>query len=53
MSGAERGRSPGVGPEEEDRPAPEDVPTWDEFAQKTTFHGVRYMFDKTPFRVRR
>ena len=32
---------------------PEDVPTWDEFSQKTTFHGVRYIFDKTPFRTRR
>ena len=31
----------------------EEVPTWDEFSQKTTFHGVRYIFDKTPFRTRR
>ena len=31
----------------------EDVPTWDEFTQTTTFHGVRYIFDKTPFRIRR
>ena len=32
---------------------PEEIPTWDEFSQKTTFHGVRYIFDKTPFRTRR
>ena len=31
----------------------EDVPTWDEFTQTTTFHGVRYIFDKTPCRIRR
>ncbi len=31
----------------------DEVPTWDEFTQKTTFHGVRYIFDETPFRVRR
>ncbi len=33
--------------------SPELSQTWDEFTQKTTFHGVRYIFDETPFRVRR
>ena len=32
---------------------PDEIPTWDEFTQTTTFHGVRYIFDKTPFKIRR
>ena len=32
---------------------PDALPTWDEFTQKTTFHGVRYIFDKTRFKIRR
>ena len=32
---------------------PDDIPSWDEFTQTTTFHGVRYIFDKTPFKLRR
>ena len=31
----------------------DELPTWDEFTQKTTFHGVRYIFDKTRFKIRR
>ena len=31
----------------------EDRPTWDHFTQRTTFHGIRYIFDQTPFRLRR
>ena len=31
----------------------ETLPTWSEFTQKTTFHGVRYIFDGTPFKIRR
>ena len=31
----------------------DDMPTWDEFSQKTTFHGVRYIFDRTQFKIRR
>ena len=31
----------------------DEIPTWDEFTQTTTFHGVRYIFDKTPFKIRR
>ena len=31
----------------------DEFPTWDEFTQKTTFHGVRYIFDKTRFKIRR
>ena len=31
----------------------EDIPTWDVFTRTTTFHGIRYIFDKTPFRLRR
>ena len=32
---------------------PDEIPTWDEFTQTTTFHAVRYIFDKTPFKIRR
>ena len=31
----------------------DELPTWDEFTQKTTFHGLRYIFDKTRFKIRR
>ena len=31
----------------------ENVPTWDVFTRTTTFHGIRYIFDKTAFRLRR
>ena len=31
----------------------EGVPSWDEFTQTTTFHGVRYIFDKSPNKLRR
>ena len=30
-----------------------NIPTWDVFTRTTTFHGIRYIFDKTPFRLRR
>ena len=33
--------------------AKDEIPTWDDFTQTTTFHGVRYIFDKTPFKIRR
>ena len=29
------------------------IPSWDEFTQTTTFHGVRYIFDKSPNKLRR
>ena len=32
---------------------PDGVPSWDEFTQTTTFHGVRYIFDKSPNKLRR
>ena len=32
---------------------PDDIPSWDDFMRTTTFHGVRYIFDKTPFKIRR
>ena len=32
---------------------PDVVPSWDEFTQTTTFHGVRYIFDKSPNKLRR
>ena len=40
-------------PAEQDLYGPDDVPTWDEFTQNTTFHGIRYVFDRTPFKCRR
>ena len=29
------------------------VPSWGEFTQTTTFHGVRYIFNKSPNKLRR
>ena len=29
------------------------VQTWDEFTQNTTIHGVKYIFDKDHFKLRR
>ena len=31
----------------------EDLPTWGDFTQSTTFHGVRYIFQRNHFKVRR
>ena len=31
----------------------DEVPTWDEFTQNTTFHGIRYIFDPSAYRMRR
>ena len=42
--------------EEVDPPSEEvklDVPSWGEFTQTTTFHGVKYIFNKTPSKLRR
>ena len=33
--------------------SPTDQRTWAEFTQNTTFHGVKYIFEQTPFRFRR
>ena len=30
-----------------------NAPTWDEFTQNTTFHGIRYVFDRTQYKFRR
>ena len=30
-----------------------DVRSWGELTRTTTFHGVRFIFDKTPFKLRR
>ena len=30
-----------------------DVPTWDDFTNTTTFHGVRYIFSKSSGKLRR
>ncbi len=27
--------------------------TWDTFTRNTTFHGVKYIFDESPYRFRR
>ena len=35
------------------KPDPDGAPSWDEFTQTTTFHGVRYIFDKSPNKLRR
>ena len=32
---------------------PNELLTWDEFTQNTTFHGIRYIFDKTQLKIRR
>ena len=40
-------------PEQGQKLDPDGVPTWDEFTQTTTFHGVRYIFDKSPNKLRR
>ena len=29
------------------------VVDWNEFTQNTTFHGVKYIFEESPFRLRR
>ena len=29
------------------------VTEWNEFTQNTTFHGVKYIFEESPFRLRR
>ena len=48
-------RSSGQEPEVlESQELQDEIPTWDEFTQTTTFHGVRYIFNnKTPFKLRR
>ena len=33
--------------------AKSELPTWDDFTQNTTFHGIRYIFDKDAIRFRR
>ena len=30
-----------------------EAPSWEEFTKKTTFHGVKYVFDQKPMRMRR
>ena len=30
-----------------------DIPTWEEFIQTTTFHGIKYIFGRSPHRFRR
>ena len=30
-----------------------DLQSWSEFTQNTTFHGVKYIFEETPFALRR
>ena len=30
-----------------------NIPTWDDFTQTTTLHGVRYIFEQTHFKLRR
>ena len=30
-----------------------DLPTWNDFTQNTTLHGIRYIFDKDGIRFRR
>ena len=30
-----------------------DLLSWDEFTQSTTFHGVRYIFQRNHFKIRR
>ena len=34
-------------------PGKGDLPTWNNFTQNTTFHGIRYIFDKDAIRFRR
>ena len=34
-------------------PSKKDLPTWNDFTQNTTFHGIRYIFDKDAIRFRR
>ena len=31
----------------------EEFLTWNDFIQRTTFHGVKFIFDKTPYFLRR
>ena len=31
----------------------ESPPSWNDFTQSTTFHGVRYIFQRNHFKVRR
>lgn len=31
----------------------EEIITWTEFTQNTTFHGLKYIFDEKPFGLRR
>ena len=43
----------GVGQSPDEKPDPEEVISWNEFAQNTTFHGIKYIFDKKPIGIRR
>ena len=45
----EQGQKQGQGPKLD----LDGAPSWDEFTQTTTFHGVRYIFDKSPNKLRR
>ena len=36
-----------------DKERSDDLLSWDEFTQSTTFHGVRYIFQRNYFKVRR
>ena len=38
---------------EDSRSQGNNVQTWDGFTQNTTIHGVKYIFDKSHFRLRR
>ena len=38
---------------EDSRDQRNDVQTWEGFTQNTTIHGVKYIFDKSHFKLRR
>ena len=39
--------------DKQDERSPDDVISWIEFTENTTFHGVKYIFDDKPYRIRR
>ena len=62
---AQEPRSPGIGPDgkkdpmagltEKEKALMEEmkVTDWNEFTQNTTFHGVKYIFEDSPVKMRR
>ena len=38
---------------ERNRNTREGLPTWSDFTKNTTFHGVKYIFDRRPYKLRR